>query len=259
MAESSSFQGVLVSGQIQAILGDLIGGNKIINGNPEFEDAVLSFIRSENTRNAERLALTKNIVALQLATVFVDQMRLLYITTGPRLKAANAHLLSHFIERAERDTKLYDKSAERYAEQFDRAFLAKANVVEQHSAWVLGKFATGNPLSRNEVILFQKMADAASAMIDVLVSADADMAKNYKTVVDEIGNANLSRFGSPHGFAMADEIGILRFRIQTEALERLQNDQPSQIYSIDDDADGRFGPLYAVIDHWLLNHCEPGA
>lgn len=257
----NTFNGVLVSGNIGRIVGDLIGGdNTVINnfGNPAFEAKVLGLFESWSASNAERSALAANLIALKLATVFVDQMRLLYITTGQRVKTANAHLLAHFIERADNDAKQLDIYMQRYSlAQLDAAFLKDVYAVEQYCAKTFKKFGSAHPLPRDQKDLFRDMASATLPMRRILHAADTKVIASTVAAVNDIATGLRRAYSYPAGFAKADEIAMLRFEIQTEALKRLQSDASIQIRTIDDDAEGRFAPLYFIIDHWLLDECKP--
>jgi hypothetical protein len=256
----NTFNGVLVSGHIHEIIGDLVGGDKITNnfGNPAFEAKLLDFFGSRDASNSERLALATNLIALRLSTVFVDQMRLLYITTGRRVKQANAHLRAHFVERAESDTKQFNTYMERYSgAQLDKTFLKDVYAVEQRCARTLTQFTSVHPLPRDQRRLFREMANAAGPMRQILQAADANAIASTVAVVNDIGAIWLQSYFHPVGFAKADEIAMLRFEIQAEALRRLQSDTPTQILTIDDDVEGRFSPLYFIIDEWLLDRCKP--
>jgi hypothetical protein len=255
----NSFDGVLVSGRIGKILGDLVGGNKIINnfGNPDFEAKLLSLFQSRDASNDERLALATNLIALKLSTVFVDQMRLLYITTGHRVRKANAHLLAHFIERAKNDTEQFNVYMERYSGQLDGGLLMRVNAVEQRCSRALNRFASVHPLPRDRRSAFKEMAGAATPMREVLQVADARTIASTIAVVNDLAAALHQEHSTPMGFAKADEIAILRFEIQAEALKRLQADSLEQILTIDDDVEGNFSPLYFIIDQWLLDRCQP--
>jgi hypothetical protein len=256
----NTFNGVLVSGHIQEILGDVVGGDKITNnfGNPAFEAKLLSLFQSRDASNTELLALATNLIALRLSTVFVDQMRLIYITTGRRVKQANAHLRAHFVERGESDTKQFNNYMQRYSSvQLDAAFLKNVYAVERRCTWTLTQFASAHPLPRDQRTLFREMANAAGPMRQILQAADANAIGSTVAVVNDIGSVLHQTYIHPVGFAKADEIAMLRFEIQTEALRRLQSDSPTQILTIDDDMEGRFSPLYFIIDQWLLDRCKP--
>jgi hypothetical protein len=256
---SETFSGVLVSGQIQTILGDVVGRDKITLGNPEFEDKILRFVESETTSKTARSTLAMNLVALRLATVFVDQMRLLYITSGPRLTRANASLRAHFIERAEMDTDRLKTYIEMYCSQLSAGFLGSVDAVQQRCARTFTVFAGAHPLYRDRASIFREMATAARPMYEVLQAADGQTIASTVEVVNDIGTSLQDLHPRARGFSYVDEIGMLRFAIQTEALMRLQRGALSQIFTIDEDVDSRFSPLYAVIDRWLFEHCEPWA
>jgi hypothetical protein len=256
----STFKGVLVSGHIQEIVGDLVGGNKItINfGNPEFEEKLFALIQSRDASSIALSALATNLIALRLSTFFVDIMRLIYVTNGHRVKNANAHLRAHFVERAERNSEQFNTIMRQYANaQLDGAFLRNVNAVERRNTWALAHFASANPLARDSRRLFREMKNGAGPMYEVLSAADAKGVSSTVALVNEIGIGLLHSYSSPAGFAKVDEIAMLRFAIQTEALRRLQEDAPDQIFSIDDDVEGNFSPLYVIIDQWLLDCCKP--
>jgi hypothetical protein len=256
----NTFNGVLVSGEIGRIVGDLVGGDKITNnfGNPAFEAKLLSLFESWAASNAERSALAANLIALKLSTVFVDQMRLLYITTGHRMRKVNAHLLAHFIERAKSDAEQFNIYMQRYSlAHLDAAFLKDVYAVEQNCAKTFKNFGSAHPLPRDQRDFFSDMASATLPMRRILHAADTNVIASTIAVVNDIGTVLQQRYSYPAGFAKADEIAMLRFEIQTEALIRLQSDASVQIQTIDDDAEGRFSPLYFIIDHWLLDQCKP--
>lgn len=251
------FNGVLISGQIQTIMGSLVGRDQYNFGSPDFKARVLAILKTVDVSKLERRALAQSVLALRLSTFFVDQMRLLDITTGKRVRAANAQLLKHFIEHSVGDRAVFDTYMKRHSEHISPSLAIKIDAVETRFEWVHRQFASTHPLARDPRKMFREMAAVASPMLEILREVDIQTMPQTESVVDQIGLSLFSNGQSAYGFGDADDIDLLRFAMQSNALEILQRSNATKIFTIDDDIDGRFSPLYVVIDIWALDRCKP--
>jgi hypothetical protein len=251
------FNGVLISGQIRTMMGDVVGRDQYNFGSPDFEAKVLAILQTDEAFKLERLALAQSLLALRLSTFFVDQMRLLYITTGKRVKAANTSLLTHFVERSIADREAFDTYMQRFSERIAPALATRIYTVEKRCEWVHKHFASTHPLPRDPRKMFREMAAAAGPMLEILREVDHQTTRQTEAVIDQIGSALFPNGQCAYGIRDADDIAMIRFSMQSSALEILQRNDATKIFSIDDDVDGRFAPLYVVIDQWLLNRCKP--
>ncbi|HLL75616.1 MAG TPA: DUF4062 domain-containing protein [Pyrinomonadaceae bacterium] len=199
-------------------------------------------------RNLEVLA--GRAISQTMAMVFVDLMRLLYVTSCNLANHANARRYPEFIEIADQHFGDLRSRIATYSLALNTESHEQINQLELRLSWVLGRLKRKPDLSNSYEEYFEKMRLIGDGLNRFCIANAGEQYKNsYENAVAKIKS-------TLEGFRLnlnsLDDLFQLRLKAQTHLLEAARESDGARIFSISDDMDQNFAILYFVLDYILL-------
>ena len=189
-------------------------------------------------------------ISQTMAMVFVDLMRLLYVTSSELANSANADRYAEFIDVADQHFGDLRSRIATYSLAFDTTSHEQINQLELRLSWMLGRLKRKPNLRNSYEEYFEKMRQIGDGLNRFCISHATEQYKHsYENAVAKVKS---TLKGFPLNLDSLDDTFRLRLEVQTHLLEVARQSDGAQIFTIADDMDQSFAILYFILDYLLL-------
>ena len=253
--------GVNISGSTGAVAGDIVGGDKItlnLGFDSEMKAKLNNLMALLSGRAADRQRLAVRWIIEIASSIFVDEMRMLYVGASTAASLANVTRYPEFVALARQHIEELNDQFTRYNGDLEINFLAAIRAIEQRQLWTFNRLKSGPCSPSDAKRLFGEMRITSGLMHRLCTAALIEGYDTTTQMVGEIGPAvweevRPSLTGRPRRTTrLLDELFRSRLMIQSILLRRLQEKAACPISTIADDIHQSFALAYFVVDRWLM-------
>lgn len=194
------------------------------------------------------------ILCQTTCTVFVDIMRILYVTSYKAAHEVNGARFSEFILVARQHLTELNNHVSRVVSLFDANIHSSVTEIEQRFAWMLTRFQVKSSGIDANTELFRVARELAITIEHLSLQIAAEYFSKQQVIFQKLKTKQLDNAIKYASAFRGEERLYLRLRLQTLLLQGQSN--KSVIYTIVDDIDQNFAVQYYLIDLFLLQEAH---
>jgi hypothetical protein len=182
-----------------------------------------------------------------MTMMFVDLMRLLYVSTSDIAYKANVENYSKFTDLARLHLDNIKSHVSTFSASLDAELVEQSCDLERQLSYMLNELKSAPDLTLKNTVYFAQMRGIGEELHEFCLAA---LGKHYKQDADLVASKIEKALNQKETLSerpSLNEIFVLRLKIQSELLLK-----DSNIGSIKDDIKQRSGILYFVLDYLLL-------